>query len=224
MTRKVQQNYDNTTMAGKGIRLSDLPVDIHRSIGNLVREFDTDGDGVIDANELAAAGQALRQSRKKNSLLKKMVIGLVVASVLLIGAIFSTSVVASYIVKDTETGRDGILRMKGSYIAVKTAEAISWKETSVVDMSIDELNELKYFTISSDNIVTSFNIKGYQKVIDKNSVSLLVEGGTIEFDKDGISGSTGAALSYLGAAVNESGKRRLGGGHDSMMGGSSLGK
>jgi len=137
--------------------------------------------------------------------LKMVIIGLLIASMLFFGGILTGSIVATYIVKGTETSGDGILQVK-----VKTQEAITWKKTPIVGMSNDELRELKYFALSSENGVASFHVKGYQKMIHNNTVCLLVEGGTITFDDDGVHGSTGEVNPYLGEAVDETGRRRFG--------------
>jgi len=143
--------------------------------------------------------------KTKNNLLKIVIIGLFIAIMLLFGVILASSIVATYIVKGTETSGDGILQVK-----VKTQEAITWKKTPIVGMSNDELRELKYFALSSENGVASFHVKGYQKMIHNNTVCLLVEGGTITFDDDGVHGSTGEVNPYLGEAVDETGRRRFG--------------
>lgn len=47
-------------------------------------------------------------------------------------------------------------------------------------------------------------------MIHNNTVCLLVEGGTITFDEDGVHGSTGEVNPYLGEAADENGRRRFG--------------
>jgi len=175
---------------------------------NLKEQKDTK-DKVEKLNDVKGIGaKRFRRHRSKGDKkksLKMVIIGLFIASMLFFGGILTGSIVATYIVKGTETSGDGILQVK-----VKTQEAITWKKTPIVGMSNDELRELKYFALSSENGVASFHVKGYQKMIHNNTVCLLVEGGTITFDDDGVHGSTGEVNPYLGEAVDETGRRRFG--------------
>merc|ERR1712008_498682 len=131
------------------------------------------GTGANAMSDLRASAMAMfgkTKNRTKNNRLKMVIIGLFIASLLLFGGFLGGSTVATYIAKGTETSGNGILQVK-----MKTPEAITWKKTPIVGMSNDELRELKYFALSSENGVASFHVKGYQKTIHNNSVCLLVK-------------------------------------------------
>ena len=191
----------NPTMKNNNrIRLSQLPNTLRGSAMELVKEFDVDGDGAIEVTEFAEAVKALKSSRDKNRNLTKILSALAVGTLLLAGGVFGVSVAAARLAKDTVIDADGTVRSKKNGSTMKTAEALFVQEnvTSIPSFSKDELKGLKYISFMNDEAY--FNVKGYSRsMLDETveTVTLLVEGGTITFDNDGITNSTGYATILL---------------------------
>jgi hypothetical protein len=206
------ENENQATM----IRLSDLPNAYKSSARNLVGQFDTNGDGCIDAEELSLAVEALKNSRKKNNYLSKIVVGLTIASFLLIGSIFGVSVAAARLAKDTKIDDDsGFLFTKDKNSVVKTGEAITWSTAdNLVDLDNKDLLRMNYLSLKSANV--HFHVKGHARSSSGDEVILLVEGGTLTFqDTLGLSNATGDArflLQTAGVGFDDIFGRKLGGG------------
>mmetsp|Transcript_18976 Transcript_18976/g.22808 ORF Transcript_18976/g.22808 Transcript_18976/m.22808 type:complete len:230 (+) Transcript_18976:221-910(+) len=192
---------DDETQASM-IRLSDFPDAYKSSVRNLVGQFDVNGDGCIDAEELSLAVEALKNSRQKNNHLTKIVVGLTIASFLLIGSIFGVSVAAARLAKDTKIDDDsGFLFTKDKHSVVKTGEAVTWSTpVNLVDMDNEDLVRIKYLSWKSANAV-HFHVKGYARSSSGEKVIFLVEGGTLTFqDTLGLSNATGDARVLLETA------------------------
>jgi len=186
------------------IRLSDLPDAYKPSARGLVSQFDTDGDGCIDAAELANAVEALKNSRKKNNYLTKIVVGLTIASLLLIGSVFGVSVAAARLAKDTKIDDDSgflMTKNKNKNSVVKTGEAITWSPTNhLVDLDNEDLRNIKYLSLAYHADV-HLHVKGHARASSGKEVILLVEGGTLTFqDTISLSNATGDARFLLEAA------------------------
>jgi len=187
------------------IRLSDLPDAYKPSARGLVSQFDTDGDGCIDAAELANAVEALKNSRKKNNYLTKIVVGLTIASLLLIGSVFGVSVAAARLAKDTKIDDDsGFLMTKNKNSVAKTGEALMWSTTdNLVDLDNEDLRNLKYLSLKNADV--HLHVKGHARASSGEEVILLVEGGTLTFkDAIGLLNATGDARILLEAAGADS--------------------
>lgn len=181
--------------------LSSIPPNCRESAKHLVKDLDADGDGCIDAAEFMAAIESLKDSRKQNRNLIKLVTVQLIAFLLLIGAIFGVSIVAARLAKDTTVDEDsGILESKDMKSAIKTGEAIEWTDlTDLVDSTNDELSKLKYIELEDGDL--NFAIKGYARAASGDQVLLLVEGGTITFKQTiGLFNATGDALVLFEAA------------------------
>lgn len=191
-------------------RISMMPGNIDPA---LIKELDKDNDGEIDVNEFAQALDVLRNERKTNRKLSRVVMVLVVCGLLLIASIFGVSIAAAYYAKDTKIYAGGILLDKENDSIVQTAEAVGYMDQdtagSLVDMTTDRIQSIK--TISLFDGKLSFAVKGSSKSPSGDQLMLLVEGGTITFDSDGFQKATGDALVLFEHALGEmnEGRRML---------------
>lgn len=192
-----------------GFRASELPASLLPSARKLIEEFDEDGDGVIDTNEFIAAVNALQSSRSSNQQLRRIIIILVIFTFLLIGAMFGVSIAAARLAQDATIDSNGVLHAKHTGSVVSTKEAIQWSDkTLIADMNQQELAHLKTLVFLDGDL--KFDVKGYARTTDNTQVILLVEGGTMTWDKGGIVSATGNALDLLviGFDITESGRKR----------------
>ena len=192
-----------------GIRLSDLPASVRSSALNLVAELDADGDGFLDEGELATALNILQTSRNQNRSLTKIICGLLCSTLLLVGAVFGTSIAAANLSKDTNVDRHGRLNGKSTNSVVQTSEAVMWSaDKNIVGMTNRELVHLKSIALFDGDL--HFQVKGFARPPSPKAgaekVVLLVEGGMITYDKDGMADASGDALSLMSIAfgVNSS--------------------
>ena len=188
---------------GGSIRVSDMPVALRGHMQELVKEFDADGDGRIDIKEFVEAIKSLRNSRKKNKNYVRIILGLSVAAVMLIGSIFGLSFVAANLSKDTSINGNGMLVDKHTGSGIATSEAIDWLDTEVtnlevVDMTANQLMHLKQLVLFEGNV--RFHVKGHTRTPSGDKVIILVEGGTITYDAIGMLNATGDARDMLDVA------------------------
>lgn len=194
-----------------GIRLSDLPASVRTSALNLVAELDADGDGFLDEGELATALNILQTSRNQNRSLTKIVCGLLCSTLLLVGAVFASSIAAANLSKDSNLDSHGRLYGKSTGSVVQTSEAVIWSaEKNIVGMTNRELVNLKSVALFDGDL--HFHVKGFARSAGGKKVVLLVEGGTITYDKDGMAEeASGDALSLMSIAFgindNDAGRR-----------------
>ena len=188
---------------GGSIRVSDMPVALRGHMQELVKEYDADGDGRIDIKEFVEAIKSLRNARKKNKNYVKIILGLSVAAVMLIGSIFGLAFVAANLSKDTSINGNGMLVDKQTGSGIATIEAIDWLDTEVtnlevVDMTANQLMHLKQLVLFEGNV--RFHVKGHTRTPSGDKVIILVEGGTITYDAVGILNATGDARYMLDVA------------------------
>ena len=188
---------------GGSIRVSDMPVALRGHMQELVKEFDADGDGRIDIKEFVEAIKSLRNSRKKNKNYVRIILGLSVAAVMLIGSIFGLSFVAANLSKDTSINGNSMLVDKHTGSGIATSEAIDWLDTEVtnlevVDMTANQLMHLKQLVLFEGNV--RFHVKGHTRTPSGDKVIILVEGGTITYDAIGMLNATGDARDMLDVA------------------------
>lgn len=170
------------------------------SARELVKELDTDGDGWIDNEEFAAAVEALKTTRSRNKQLYKMIILLSCVTFLLIGSMFAVSIAAAHLASDTKISTNGSLVNKRTLSTVKTTEDVTWSsELEIVDMTPQQLSRLDVLVIFDGEI--QFDVTGYARKPNDDKVILLVNGGTITWDSEGITDATGDASYLLDGAV-----------------------
>mmetsp|Transcript_45235 Transcript_45235/g.50342 ORF Transcript_45235/g.50342 Transcript_45235/m.50342 type:complete len:279 (+) Transcript_45235:189-1025(+) len=186
-----------------GIDIEKLPPNLKVAVDEL--NLDTDGNGRLDTQEIIMAVEHLAAKTKANTSLKKIVYLLCGFSVVLVAALFGASIAAARLAKDTAIDADtGIMYAKGpGHAIMKTEEALFRDEKNIAMMSNEDLNALKALVLTKGDV--KFQVKGYSRSgsIDGNQVMLLVEGGTITFDPEGIMDATGDAEDLLVFAYGE---------------------
>jgi hypothetical protein len=183
------------------IKISELPLGLQECVDEL--NLDVNGDGELDSEEIALAVGKLGSKSRDNGGLKKIIYGLCIFAVLLVGCIFGATIAAARLAKDTEVDPDsGIMYAKGGHeTTMKTEDVVIYSDTrNIIDMSNEELNDLKLILLTDGDV--KFQIKGYARSMntdndDDQQVKLLVEGGTITYDNAGITSATGDAQELL---------------------------
>ena len=199
-----------STQKKNTIRVSQMPDTITSSEMDFVKKLDKDGDGAIDGKEFAKAAKSMKSDRASNQQLTKALIVLSVFTLLLIGAMFGVSIAAARLAKDTTTGANGVLESKTDGSLLKTGEALFEDRTYIADMTSLQLKAVKKLVLPLTNGDVEFDVKGFAKSGDK--VLMIVEGGTITFDQEGISDSTGSAqlaLDFAEVPTDVDGRRRM---------------
>jgi len=178
-----------TMSTNEDISISKLPFKIREA----AKGFDDDGDGLLDADEIAHVIGDLTEKTKKNRLLQKVVAAFVVATFLLIGCIFGASVTAARLAQEISVDhKNGFAYVKGSSTDVmKTAQVLIQKTTSIGEMTGKELVDIQEIIFKGGDL--RFVIKGHSRNAENDTVILLVEGGSITFDANGIVNATGYA-------------------------------
>jgi len=191
-----------TTKAG--LRVFDLPASLRPSVRDLAIELDTNGDGVIDEEELVMAINNLKSTRDQNRNLTKIIGGLLGGMLLLSATVFGTSIAAAHLAKDTSIDSHGVLHDKHTDAVVQVSESIEWTPGKIiVDMNNRELGNLKKIALLNGDL--QFQVKGYARhlssEVEDKKVILLVEGGTVTYDKEGVADAAGDALSLINAVL-----------------------
>jgi len=194
------------------IRISDLSHNLRKSIKQL--ELDLDGDGNLDTEEILLAVKHLTTQTKTQLSLKRMVVVLCTFMVLLVLCVFASSITAARLAKDTEIDPiSGIMYAKVGdtlHSSIMKTEAVEIYSNSnvIAEMTNDELDILKAVLLPTNKRDSStcgdvkFQVKGYARKND-NNIMLLVEGGTITYDNDGIMDATGNAKVLLAFAYGD---------------------
>jgi hypothetical protein len=188
---------------GPGLLLSQLPQSLRPSARQLIAELDVDGDGRLDENELAMVLNTLQSARTQNRSLTKLLGGMLFALLALVAAVFGTSIAAAHLAKDTNVDGSGVLHDKRTGAVVQTNQAMVRSEgRNLVDLTNGELALLKEMELLDGNL--HFAVKGFARLPSEDAedkqVLLLVEGGTLAYGKEGMTGATGAALTLVQAA------------------------
>jgi len=190
-----------------GIDVNDLPYNLKKVVSEL--KLDTDGNGRLDTKEIVMAVEHLVYKTKANASLKKIVMLLCVFSVFLVAALFGASIAAARLAKDTEMDPiTGVMYAKGdAHSIMKTKEAIFIHQENIALMTNDELNGLKAIIMTSGDV--KFQVKGYSRSgttgttgmnndgNNNQQVMVVVEGGTITYDSQGIMDASGDAERLL---------------------------
>jgi len=191
------------------ILISSLPINLRKSVDDL--KLDVNGDGRLDTDEIIMAVDNLASKVKDNVGLKRMIWVLCSFAVLLIGCVFGASITAARLAKDTELDvSSGIMYTKGigsesSLTTMKTEDVVIYNRTTkIAEMTNDELRVLKEILLMSGDL--KFQVKGYARGSvangDGKQVKLLVEGGTITYDLEGVVSATGDAQELLDFAYS----------------------
>jgi len=182
------------------ILISALPGHIRAS----ALELDADCDGALDADDIADAITDLRKKEKSNRNLKKTMSVIIFFCALLIASVFGASIAAATLSKDIAIdATNGFAYVRGSHTDVmKTSEALVFKEGAMAgDMTDEELLDLEMIILKEGAI--RFDIKGFARNDNDDTVILLTEGGSVTYSFEGIVSSTGEARLLLETIFGE---------------------
>jgi len=186
----------SSTRSVNGIAIANLPPNLKVAVDEL--DLDANGDGQLDTGEIIMAVEHLAAKTKANTSLKKIVYVLCGFSVLLVAALFGASITAARLAKDTNIDPvTGIMYAKDSNSIMKTEEAKFRRAMNFALLSNQELDNLINFRLTQGDV--KFQVKGYARSGDAavKEVMLLVDGGTITYDPEGIIDATGDAERLL---------------------------
>jgi len=178
-----------------GIFITDLPSNLRNIVDEIGLELDLDGDGRLDTNEIKIVVGHLVAKTKRHAVLKKIVGLLCAFAVFLTATLFATSIGAARLAMDTTVDAEtGIMysHTGGGGAAHSSVMKVDGAEfhriIGIADMTNAQLNILKAILPGTSDV--KFQVKGYARgsVDDENNneVKLLVEGGTITYDSQGI--------------------------------------
>jgi hypothetical protein len=181
------------------IRISMLP----DSIRETAMELDKNQDGDLSLGELAFAIDDLDKKQRSNKNLKRTIAGFIVLMVAMVVCIFAASITAARLSKDfnvdPNTGMS-LVKDASEPTVVKTHSALFLKEgIQIAELSNKELGNLKQIVLEDGDL--RFVVKGYSRdpFDAEKKVIVLIEGGTITYDTDGILEATGNAKLALEA-------------------------
>jgi hypothetical protein len=196
-----------------GFRVSSLPADLRESVAKM--NLDKNGDGELDAVEIGLVVESLTSTTKVNKFLKYIVGGLCIFAMLLVACVFGATIVAARLTKDTDvdslTGimyarqHGGSGGVSSTPTTMKTADVMFYSDDSssatIMEMTNSQLKSLKEILFGDDQV--KFQVKGYARSKDNTYTTVLVEGGTIIYDINGIASATGDAKILLDSAFGE---------------------
>lgn len=173
------------------IRVSSLPKDLQQSASMMV----VDNSGELGPREIGDAITSLQKKATQNRNLKKTIVAFVVVVAFMIGAVFAVTITAARLSQVmTVNPENGFAYTKGSTnkAVLKTSPAIEFTQGTLVgEMSNKELRSLREIILMEGNL--RFVVKGHSRDIINDTVLLIVEGGTITYDRDHLVSSTGNA-------------------------------
>jgi len=178
-----------------GIFITDLPSNLRHIVDEIGLELDLDGDGRLDTNEIKIVVGHLVAKTKRHAVLKKIVGLLCAFAVFLTATLFATSIGAARLAMDTTVDAEtGIMYSHtggggAAHSSVMKVDGAEFRRNiGIADMTNAQLNILKAILPGTSDV--KFQVKGYARgsVDDENNneVKLLVEGGTITYDSQGI--------------------------------------
>mmetsp|Transcript_42522 Transcript_42522/g.43293 ORF Transcript_42522/g.43293 Transcript_42522/m.43293 type:complete len:390 (-) Transcript_42522:195-1364(-) len=193
------------------IRISGLSHQLRQSVKEL--HLDVDGDGELDTDEILSAVKHLTTQTKTQSSLRKIVCALCTFLVLLVACVFASTLTAARLVIDTAIDpTSGIMYANtrggdgdNTHTIMKTAlVALSSTATTVAQMTNEDLTVLQAILIGGSTAGVKFQVTGYARSdTEKELVRILVEGGTLTYDRHGITAATGTAKVLLTFAYGE---------------------
>jgi len=193
----------------RGIRVSEMTPQLQDQVEKL--GIDQDCDGKITMEEMETLIERYLDTKKDNKFLRHLVTVLVIFSILLTGCVFGASITATRLSKDTAVDPvNGIMYAKGSETPIQTEPvAILIEGVTINEMKVNELDAL--YEIRLDNGLIKFQVKGYANSLEKNQVTLIVEGGTLIFGNDGLVSVTGTAETMFNfvSSVSEEGRKSI---------------
>jgi len=207
-----QQQENNSSSTSLCIRISDLSHSVRKSVKAL--ELDSDGDGQLDTDDILYAMQQLTTQTKTHAKLKQIIVGLCTFLMFLSMCIVASSMTAVRLVQETEIDpvsgimyvkqgrRGGTTAHHRSRTIMKTEAVEFYSNTTILaQMTNEELDTLK--AILPGNGDVKFQVKGYARNNKNDEVQVLVEGGTLTYDSEGIRDATGTAKVLLTFAYGD---------------------
>lgn len=172
-----------------GFPLKAFPDDLQGTM----KAFDQDGDGIVNKAELAAAARMYQESKHKVRALGKVILAMSVVLVFTLFAIMGLTYVVVESSKETNTGSDGTMTVKGSSETVRVdvveSSATIWDIPAV---DTDDLANMKSITVHIDmrNMPTvggiaeaTFKVAGAYKVVGTDKAFVTTNDGyTITID------------------------------------------
>jgi len=146
---------------------------------------------------------------KKSKTLTVIVVSLCAVVGLLIGGVSGASIAISHLTTNSQLTEvdalTGIMYSKESdndhshLTTMKTEDVVFYSDTTnIIDMTNEELKTLKEIILTDGDV--KFQIKGYARGKDNTQIGLLVQGGTIIYDTEGLASATGDARILLDLA------------------------
>mmetsp|Transcript_15722 Transcript_15722/g.29978 ORF Transcript_15722/g.29978 Transcript_15722/m.29978 type:complete len:250 (-) Transcript_15722:162-911(-) len=144
-TMEVVENTD-IEMLGKSYKVGDTLesrkyAHMTRSLYGALRAIDKDGDGVIDESEVFEAAKALVNSKKEVYVLRKALLVMLVAVLLVSASTFGVSLWANKLSKDVYTVGDTMTNSHG--------EVLKTDLKKVFDPDVYELLDLPFYEVAS---------------------------------------------------------------------------
>ena len=170
------------------VSISTLPDKVQPAL----KIFDQDGDGTVDPKELMRAAEMYQDSKKSQKRMRKMIIGLVLFVVALIGVNAAMTFMMVELGKETKASPDGIMRVntgdgtKGSVVRTAANGEPAPLTSALPDSAFAEL---KQFEIKSENgAFLSLMVLGWYRIPDParsktgNVVKIITYAGFIILD------------------------------------------
>jgi len=194
-SRSVNEHCHLYRQSSTGVFITDLPLNLRNIVDEIGLELDLDGDGRMDTNEIKIVVGHLVIKTKAHAVLKKIVGLLCAFAVFLTATLFATSISAARLAMDTTVDAEtGIMYSHtggggAAHSSVMKVEGAEFRRNiGIADMTNAQLDILKAILPGTSDV--KFQVKGYARgsVDDENNneVKLLVEGGTITYDSQGI--------------------------------------
>jgi len=207
-----------------GVRVSSLQDTLRKSVARMNnldnknknknnKNNGDDGERNEEEEIVVQAVNNLVSTAKINRMLKIIiVVSVCVTAIALVGCVFGATIAIARLSKQTEIDSiTGIMYSKESnsdhshLTTMKTEDVVIYSDmtdTSILDMTNEKLKTLKEILLPNGDV--KFQVKGYARSKDNTQIGLLVQGGTIIYDKEGLASATGDAkilldLAYYGS-------------------------
>ena len=198
MRRSVASDVSTRSMTQKSsVRVSSLPMEVQ----NRARELDHNEDGMLSVGDLGIAIHELAKRERSIKSLKRMVLGFIILVVVMTGCIFAASITAARLSKDfVVDSNNGLALVKDTknQTVMKTRSADNQRDNvSIAELSNEDLGNLKHIILKNGDL--RLKVKGYSRdpFHKDNKVVILIEGGTITYDTEGIFQASGNAQRAL---------------------------
>ena len=195
ISEKDTLDFECGVKTNASIRISELPPNVRAAAAKL----DVDCDGDLEIDDIAHAISDLIRKKKSNKNLRRVVAAFGVVALLLVACIFGATTTAARLSQDLVINREnGFAYVKGNGNSdiLKTGEAVIFEEgASVGRMSDEQLINLREIILEEGSI--RFQVRGHVRDSKTDDVILMVEGGTITFDEEGVYDARGDARYVL---------------------------